>query len=126
MIDAYTWSVAYIDDTVLHEFDEDRPDGRGWSEVGFDERSDVSNKPVKIIMLATPEVDRVHRVVVPQDAKPVFFRRRYVMINTSGQENSDTSGCLAHCIGWKRGEEAVYLFVFSDGSSLLSSDLQAV
>ena len=118
MIDAFTWSVAFVDGTVLHEFDEERTDGRGWSEIG--------EKPVKIIMLATPEIDQVHRIEMPPNAQPVFFRRRYVTINSGEQESTDPPQCLAHCIGWKRGEESVYLFVLNNGSTLLTNDLQAV
>ena len=121
-IDAYTWSVAYHNGDVLHEYDENRPDGRGWAEIGF--------ASVKTVMLATHEVDRVHRVVVPADAQPLFFRRRYITINAAGEQGD--SGCLAHCIGWKRAgetpqdEQAVYLFVLDDGSTLLTDNLQAI
>jgi hypothetical protein len=119
MTDVFTWSVAYRNGDIVHEFDEERPDGRGWAEIG--------EKPVKIVMLATQygELDRIHHIAVPQDAQPVFFRRRYVTIN-AGEQESNSTGCLAHCIGWKRGDGAVYLFVLENGSTLLTDNLQAI
>lgn len=114
--DAYTWQIRYKGDTWLLEFDNERPDGRGWAEV---EHALVQS----IDLLPTGE-GKVHSVHIPDGATPVFFRRRQVTLdpNTEVQQH----GTLAHCIGWKQDENAVYLFVFEDGSTLLTDDLQAV
>lgn len=65
-----------------------------------------------------------HVVHIPAGAKPVFFRRRSIAVNII-DETSDPQQTV-HCIGWKRSEDdAVYLFVFENGATLLSSDLQA-
>lgn len=116
MQDTYMWLVSRADGTSLQEFDEARPDGRGWSEIGKD--------PIKDIFLTTSEGNRVHRVIVPAAATPVFFRRRTVAINPMSGQEEDRS--TTHCIGWKYGENAAYLFVFEDGSVLLTNDLQVV
>ncbi len=116
MNDVLTWAVAYADDTVLHEFDEGRPDGRGWAEIG--------EKPVKIVMLATAEVNQVYRVAIPAGATPVFFRRRAIAFNLTGDQQTNLP--VTHCIGWKSDEDAAYLFVFENGETLLTNELQAV
>ncbi len=45
---------------------------------------------------------------------------------TLNLETSEETHKTAHCIGWKRGDEAIYLFVLSDGSTLLTDNLQAI
>jgi hypothetical protein len=118
MQDRYTWLVTYSDGTNTEEFDDARPDGRGWAEIEQD-------KSVKSIALlpTIPFDDVAHTVLIPDGATPIFFRRRTIALDGSGSEQERTT---AHCIGWKREEQAVYLFVFPDGSTLLSDDLQAV
>ena len=109
--DLYQWVVIYQDGTFTEEFDALRPDGRGFSEI--------EEKPIMGIELWGKSLS-IRRVSVPKDAQPIFFRRRYIGLDGSGQQRT------VHCIGWKRGEAGVYLFVFDDGSTLLSDDLQAV
>jgi hypothetical protein len=115
--DVYQWRVVYQDGTVTDEYDNARPDGRG-----FGERK---AKPVAEIRLMTwhPFNDHEHRVDIPDGATAVFFRRRSIVLNPTTGEGGRTT---VHCIGWKREQEAVYLFVFDDSSTLLTSDLQAV
>ena len=113
--DFYTWSVLCADGTVLCEYD--RPEGRGFAEV-------ASLPPVGLLLLPLQGIGPSHRVDVPQGATPVFFRRRSVTISPLAGESAPRP--TTHCIGWKHGDEAVYLFVFDDGSTLLTSDLQAV
>lgn len=116
--DAYTWHVQYQDGTATDEYDEARPDGRGWAEIG--------EKPVKDVWLMGPDlsVHSGYKMNVPQGATPVFFRRRRAVINLNN--DSMTGQGAIHCIGWTRGEKGVYLFVFDDGSTLLTDDLEAV
>lgn len=115
--DVYTWRVLYQDGTTTDEFDEARPDGRGWAE-----RED---KPVQTITLARVKDGMVVQSIdVPEGTEPVFFRRRIVTFDPTGSNPQHDT--LAHCIGWKRGDEAEYLFVFDDGRTLLTDDLQAV
>lgn len=112
-MDIYTWQAVHHDESVTPEFDADRPDGRGFAEVV---------RPVKRLQLSKP--DQWHRVAIPEGATPTFFRRRKIATNpVTGLHERST---VAHCIGWKRGEQECYLFVFEDGSTLLTSDLQAV
>lgn len=111
-MDIYTWQAVYYDETVTPEFDESRPDGRGFLEV---------EKPVKMLQLSNPKI--WHRVAIPEDANPVFFRRRTIEIDPNSDGSKHTT---VHCIGWKRDDEASYLFVFEDGSTLLTSDFRAV
>lgn len=115
--DVYTWQVLYTDDTSTSEYDETRPDGRGWAER--------EAKEVTTITLArVADGTVVQSIDIPEGAEPVFFRRRTLTISLT--DDSRQQGTLAHCIGWKSEQEAVYLFVFDDGSTLRSSDLQAV
>ena len=111
--DCYTWLAVYEDETVIPEFDGERPDGRGFAEV------DASR--VKRLLLVGAPGQCV--VALPKDATPVFFRRRRIEMDpvTEAQQRS-----TIHCVGWQRETDACYLFVFPDGNSLLSSDLQAV
>lgn len=115
--DAYQWHVAYVDGTSTSEYDDARPDGRGWAERDA--------KPVRAITLTRRgQAVEAANIPVPDGATPVFFRRRRRSINL--QVGTQTSLPAAHCIGWKRDSDAVYLFVFDDGSTLLTDDLQAV
>jgi hypothetical protein len=77
-----------------------------------------------VLLLPLQGMGSSHRVDVPAGATPIFFRRRSVEINPLQGETGNRT--TTHCIGWKRGDEAVYLFVFDDGSTLLTNDLQAV
>jgi hypothetical protein len=112
--DAYTWGVQYVDDTCIAEYD--REEGRGFAEV--------EQSRVKVLLLLSLAGDVFHSVDIPQGATPIFFRRRSIAINLLQEESSPRP--TVHCIGWKRGDEAIYLFVFDDSSTLLTTDLQAV
>jgi hypothetical protein len=116
--DLYTWRVTYKDGTHTDEYDAERTDGRGFAEI--------ENKPVKAVSLLT-DGKPIHSVLVTGD--PVFFRRRRIFVDPIiGSQYEDG---MIHCIGWffdasydRAG--GTYLFVFEDGSTLLSDDLQAV
>ncbi len=109
--DIYTWCALYQDGTFIGE--DDRPEGRGFAEV-----DGTRVKQLKIES-SVPTL-RSHFVEIPAGAEAVFFRRRTIVLNERTERST------VHCIGWKRGESGVYLFVTDDGSTLLTNDLQAV
>jgi hypothetical protein len=113
--EAYTWYALYKDDDIISEYD--RPEGRGFVEVDQDR--------VKALVLIPSQVTgATHQVEVPHGATPIFFRRRSITIDPLQGETGNR--VTTHCIGWKRGDKAMYLFIHGDGSTLLSTDLQAV
>lgn len=112
--DAYQWRVTYQDGTTTDEYDELRSDGRGWAER--------EAKPVQAVTLTQDGV-AAQSIPIPEGAEPVFFRRRFISLDpVTGEGGRKT----VHCIGWTHGEEAVYLFVNDNGSTLLTADFQAV
>jgi hypothetical protein len=108
--ETYAWYVIYRDQTGHHEFD-------------LSCFADVDQEHVQTLMLLQATEIR-HLVDVPEGAQPIFFRRRSIEINALTSEG--TPRPTVHCIGWRQGDAAVYLFVFEDGSTLLSNDLQAI
>jgi len=114
--DLYTWSATYRDGTMLAEYDSENTIGRGFAEV--------EPALVKTLHLISTQDRLSHAVAIPEGATPVFFRRRKLILNPVEEEYAHAGG--ASCIGWKHGEQEVYLFVLDDGSTLLTSDLQAV
>ncbi len=112
--DVYEWSVEYHNGVIVPEFDDERPDGRGWAEI-----NSLQVKYVRLHQAGWP----AHNVTVPDGAEPVFFRRRRIEMDTSTIEQKLST---MHCIGWKNGQSACYLFICEDGSTLLTSDFQAV
>jgi hypothetical protein len=58
--DIYTWSVEYHDGVIVPEFDDERPDGRGWAEI--------NSLQVKYIRLHQADGWPAHNVTVPDDA----------------------------------------------------------
>lgn len=112
--DTYTWHAAYADGSSIRE--DDHPGGLAFSEVDQDQVKVLILDPLQSGMAA-------QSVVVPDSASPVFFRRRQIELNPNTDEEKRGT---VHCIGWQRETDAVYLFVFGDGSCLLTDDLQAV
>ena len=107
----YTWRVIYQDGTSTPEYDDERPDGRDFAEV--------SSKTIRAIVIADH-----YSVIVPEVATAFFTRRRTAEANLA--QGTQQNYIKAHIAGWKSGESSVYLFIFEDGSTLLSTDLQAV
>lgn len=113
--DAYQWHVTYVDGTSTSEYDDARPDGRGWAER--------EATPVRAITLTRREqAGETVSILIPDGVTPIFFRRRSIALQPGMQTPLPT----VHCIGWKREDDAVYLFIGEDGSTLLTDDLQAV
>lgn len=110
--DAYTWRAVYDEYSYHQETDENC-------------FADVDQSRVKaLFLLPLPGTEGdPQRMDIPEGASPVFFRRRSIEINLATSEQARKT---VHCIGWKRGDEASYLFVFDDGSTLLTDNLQAV
>lgn len=111
--EAYTWCAVYEipdDEFVCVQ------------ETAENSFADVDLSRTRVLLLLTPDGRLAHRVDIPSGAMPLFFRRRQIVINPDEQEKAPT----IHCIGWKRGNEATYHFVFEDGSTLLTDDLQAI
>ena len=120
MQDIYPWLVTYEDGTTTAEYDAVRTDGRGWAEI--------ETKPITSLALVALDGRVAHVVHLnPTFEAPVFFRRRQIALDGSGNEQGRVT---THCIGWKSTvpfeQSAVYLFVFPDGTTLLTDDLQAV
>lgn len=108
---AYTWCAVYGDNTALEE--QDAPNF-----------ASVDQSRVKSLFLLGSDYQHVHRVSIPDSAQAVFFRRSSTEIKLT--DGSETERSVVHCIGWSLGDEGVYLFLGNDGSSLLTTDLQAV
>ncbi|SRR6266496_305481 len=110
--DVYTWCAFYKDRLALEEES---------AAHGF---ASVDQAQVNSVLLIPADLGRsVHRVSIPDGAIAVFFRRRTVAFHP---DESMTVGATVHCIGWKRGDDGVYLFVGDDGTTLLTDDFQAV
>jgi len=105
--EAFTWCAIYNDGTTVSET----------SDNGF---ADVDQSRVKNLVLlpATEGIEPQH-MDIPSGASPIFFRRRKILLQ-DGQRTT------IHCIGWKRGDEAIYLFISDSGDTLLTDNLQAV
>ena len=117
--DAYMWCITYRDGTDVKEFDGPDSIGRGFAEVDHAKAKGLHLLPLRAGSM------RSHVVAIPEDATPLFFRRRTLTLDLMNEGETKT-GATVHCIGWKRGDQSLYLFIWEDGSSLLSEDLQAV
>lgn len=109
--DLYSWGAYYGDVETLQEAQA----SQGFASV---DQSRITH----IGLLLGENVE--HVVSVPVGAEAVFFRRRSIEFSLTGQNNQQNA--VIHCIGWRKAEQAVYLFVFGNGKTLLTDDLQAV
>jgi hypothetical protein len=126
--EAFTWRAIYHSGEIVSEFEESRDGsipqlGRGWAEVAAEQ--------VRVVTLENPFLTPyfTQQVVIPEGARPVFFRRRRIEVNPASGESTPMP-CI-HCIGWVHEGGATdglgcYLFVFDDGSSILTSDLNGI
>ncbi len=106
----YSWGVLYQDGTHLHE----EESTSGWASV--------DQEHTKSLALFTHDGILAYRVDIPTGATPVFFRRKSITIAWEGENRHMT----VHCIGWKRGEDATYLFIGESGLVLLTDNFQIV
>jgi hypothetical protein len=116
MKDLWTWSAVYQDGSMLSEYDDDG------NEHGFRE-VDLDGLKAFCLMPSEPDLKAHVIQIKDKDTTPVFFRRRAIAVNSDGTEGKRST---THCIGWRRGDLASYLFVFEDSSTLLTDDLNAV
>jgi len=115
--DLWTWLVQYQDETVLPECQGTSMPHAAWA--------NVDKTRVKNIVLV-PRQEGLEQVVVDVGAhSPVFFRRRYKELNFNGLQ--EVSQQNIHCLGYEDADGAGnYVFVFEDGSVLLSANRNAV
>ena len=110
-METYTWRAVYDEQSYISENQDNN-------------FASVDLARVKMLLLISLQDHASHRVDIPPGAMPVFFRRRSIEVNPLQGETQ--SRPTVHCIGWKRDGQATYLFVFDDGSTLLTENLQAV
>lgn len=115
--DLYGWIVMYPDGIVVSE--QDTQEGLPFAAVAHTPVSSVA------LVQGSPQRKIRHMVQVPLGAAPIFFRRRRLILDPEVRMVS--GGGTTHCIGWQRDTgEATYLFVFADGGTLLTDNLNAV
>ena len=138
MTDLYNWRVTYDDGTIVDEYDETAPDGRGFAEVTIDRvrslalvpREDHGSPAELVVTIPSGETMTVafylpklpgHAVTIPVQGRPIFFRQRSVIIHA---DDVTEAGQTAHCIGYQETlhgrNHAVYHFIREDGSSVIS------
>lgn len=108
--EAYTWAVTYANGVTIAQYDQERPNGRGFLEVPHTN-------------VAALELSGGHIVAIPVGATPVFFRRHFLVLDPNTGEERRAS---VYCIGWRRETNGCYLFIRDDGFILLSDNIQAV
>lgn len=110
MQEMYEWHAHYQDGGELFEED---------AQEGF---ASVDQSRILALELRTEARATTPTVFIPPGAQAVFFRRRSLVISPG--DGSQAPGYTIHCIGWRRGEDAAYLFVKDDGNVILTNDLQ--
>jgi hypothetical protein len=98
---------------MMSEFDGGRK--RGFAEANNGQIKAIELKPLDNQSLPS------HHVDIPVGAAPICFQRHKGMDSTTNRADYSV-----RCIGFQYMHHACYLFVFDDGSTLLTSDLQAV
>jgi hypothetical protein len=119
--DNWTWRVVYTDGSTLDEHDEAGVP-RGFASV---ELSRV--RTVMWLPLRSDRQGYAVRIDVTAGQRPILFRRRRVLVNLTTDAQED--GGTIHCIGYQQTVRGVnvssYLFIYPDGSALLSDDQDA-
>lgn len=118
--DLWTWVALYDDGSRLFEYDE--TGSHGFTEV------DLSRLRVFLLVPTQPGFSTHHVQIAPSKGqRPIFFRRRSIQL---AQDGSEVEKKTVHCLGSQSTVQGVnvasYLFLFEDGSSLLTDDYQAV
>lgn len=115
--DAYTWIAHQHGGEQVAEYDLDGSE-RGWAVVDLAATFAVQIQPTRDGLPAP-------LVVVPAEARPVFFRRRSIEVNPTTEE--EVARNTLTCIGWEHLDgQGVYLFVADDGRCVLSADRNVV
>ena len=134
--DPWRWRAEYADGSVLDEYDEDAPDGRGWAQV--ERLAEVRGTALARVLLIPQRPHLSTHVALPlRGARIVVSRRRPVTVSAvSGEEvgrrDPITIIHIIHVLYGADGadgdasERAAYTFLFADGSVVVSDELNAV
>jgi hypothetical protein len=115
--DLWSWMVVYRDGSAVYECQGESAPHAAWK--------DVNDRLVAGLALIPRQAGLQQVVVhVPEGAVPVLFRRRQIELNMASGEQ--TGRQTIHCLGWEGFHNASYVFIFQDGSTLLTSDRNAV
>ena len=115
--DAWTWVVRYRDGSTLLECP-----GNGVHHAFAD-----IDQEQALTMVLVPKRQGLAQIGVHMSTptmRPIFFRRRYLTLNTSG--GSETGRQTIHCLGWEDNATESFTFAFEDGGVLLTADRNAV
>lgn len=118
MAEDYIWR-AHLDDHVLDELD-DQGVARPFAAI------DLSRlKALEIFSQSDPA--RTYIVPIDGTMRPIFFRRRRIETTMDG---TDVGRSTVTCVGWQKTERGrniqSFLFLFADGSSVMTDDRNAV
>lgn len=111
-MDAY-WIVIYRDGTTFMEVD-DQGRVSSWAAA--------PHENVEELQFVNAAMRPFLRVLVPEGAEPVLFRRHRLELDPQAVEPLHD---VIPCVGWRKGREAKYCFAV-DGRIIETNDLQAV
>jgi hypothetical protein len=127
--DVWHWRIHYTDGTILDEYDQDAPDGRGFASVDLPRVRAVELIPQR-------EGLRNHAVKIEADKgmRPIFFRRRLMPVDLSGEFPTGVVVASLTVLGYQKTLEGLngplnsshYTFFFEDGSVLVTDDHNAI
>ena len=124
--DPWTWRAEFANGELLDEVDADAPEGRGWA-VAERCAQQRGTRIVKAFLIPERAGLRTHVVCVAGEASARVFRRRSLTLSpVTGEEvgpRPDPITALA--LKWPDGQ-TLYSFFFTDGSVVISDDLNAV
>lgn len=116
--DDYFWIAHYADQTSFDELD---PDGVARPFSAIDQSNLAAFEVVAV------KDGRSFVVPVSHDRRVIFFRRRRIETTMDGDEIGRST---VTCIGWQKTTHGrntqSFLFLFPDGSSVLTDDRSAV
>lgn len=127
--DPWVWRALCADGSALDEYDENAPSGRGWADVDAFVAQRASAL-VGILLLPTRPTLATHVVHVTPAARARIFRRRTLSVRlTPAPDESEAPKPIdpitVIALDMLDGSTA-YTFLFSDGSIVVSTDLNAV
>lgn len=135
--DPWVWRAVYADGATLDEVDDDAPDGRGWDAV-MRYAEARGTRLASVVLLPTRAGLCTHVVTLAPDgpngnATLRIFRRRSLTLDSgSGAEVGERPDAITALALTFSGDTdrhtayTAYTFLFSDGSVVLSDDLNAV
>ena len=124
--DPWTWRAEFSNGELLDEYDSDAPEGRGWAVA---ERLAAAHGTRVTRLILIPQRPGLHTHVVRPtgDVTARVFRRRTLTVSPeTGEEVSQRPDPItALALEWPDGH-MLYSFFFTDGSVVISDDLNAV